>query len=520
MARREKKPRGPVRLGIDLGTTRTVVAALDRGNYPVIGFTTADGDPIDYVPTLTAEVDGELVHGLAADAAARAGAPSLGSWKRLFGELGPSAEIAIGRVRVTLVDLATSFLEALRDDLARASNLPGELGDDTEVVVSVPANAHSTQRFLTLDAFRRAGFRVRAMINEPSAAGLEYAHRHRDTLNRKREHVVVYDLGGGTFDAALVKISGDAHDVVATSGVGRLGGDDFDAALLDVALEQAGIDRALGGAERAALLAECRAAKEAIHPTSRRIPLELAALGDDAPAGGVVLDVAAYYERVRPLVLRSMDALEPVLSAETDDARGAGITEAELAGIYVVGGASGLPLVPRVLRERFGRRVHRSPYPSAATAIGCAIAAGRAETLALTERLGRHLGVFREREGGASVGFDEIFAKGTPMPAAGEPPLVASRVYRAAHNVGHYRFVECGALDGAGGPAGDITPHAELRFPFAAELRDRDDLAQVSVARLSRVGPHVEERYEIDAAGVVAVTMTDLDTGYAVRHVL
>ena len=115
----------------------------------------------------------------------------------------------------------------------------------------MPANAHSTQRFVTLDAFRNAGFEVRGMINKPSAAGLEYAHRHEETISSRREHVVIYDLGGGTFDAALVLIAGGKHDVVATSGVARLGGDDFDTALLDLALETGGVTRALTPEERA-----------------------------------------------------------------------------------------------------------------------------------------------------------------------------------------------------------------------------------------------------------------------------
>src|SRR5690606_10790977 len=106
-------------------------------------------------------------------------------------------------------------LESLRTDLRERSNLGPFADGEIDCVVSVPANAHSTQRFLTLEGFRRAGFRVRAVLNEPSAAGIEYAHRHASTLNSRREHVVVYDLGGGTFDAALVHIADRKHDIRA-----------------------------------------------------------------------------------------------------------------------------------------------------------------------------------------------------------------------------------------------------------------------------------------------------------------
>jgi molecular chaperone DnaK (HSP70) len=217
---------------------------------------------------------------------------------------------------------------------------------------------------------------------------------------------------------------------------------------------------------------------------------------------------------VRPLVEQTLEALEPVLAVL--EASG----EGDLAGIYMVGGASGLPCVPRIVRERFGRRVHRSPLPAAATAIGLAIAAsGEGDAPPpVQERFTRHFGVFREADGGGRVTFDGIFEKGTPMPVSGEQPLVARRVYRAAHNVGHFRFVESGALDALGDPKGDITPHAEILFPFGRGASA--DPADVEVVRLAGEGPWVEERYEVDAAGVIAVTITDLDAGRGARYVL
>jgi molecular chaperone DnaK (HSP70) len=275
-------------------------------------------------------------------------------------------------------------------------------------------------------------------------------------------------------------------------------------------------------------------AKEGIRPNSKRVVLELGALGADAPAEPVLVAVADYYDRIRPLVTRSLDALAPVLgegsfaaasnptasSATVDAAEPHAIPEDALAGIYVVGGASGLPLVPRMLRERFGRRVHRSPHPAAATAIGLTILASLDEPPAIAERFTRHLGVFRERDDGSRVSFDGIFPKGTPMPDSGSGPLVAVRTYRAAHNVGHFRFVECSALDAEGDPRGDITWHAELKFPFAAELRQDPKLDGVPIERLAAMGPPIEERYEVDAAGVIAATITDLSNGYSRRYVL
>jgi hypothetical protein len=126
--------------------------------------------------------------------------------------------------------------------------------------------------------------------------------------------------------------------------------------------------------------------------------------------------------------------------------------------------------------------------------------------------------VFREAHGGEHIVFDPIFARGTPMPAVGEP-LVVTRRYRPAHDIGHFRFVECGRLS-AGEPDGDITPHAEIRFAFAPSARNGAPIERRQVRRLGDLGPPIEERYEVDAAGVVAVTIQDLEDGYSQRFVL
>jgi molecular chaperone DnaK (HSP70) len=512
-----------MRLGIDLGTTRTIVATCDRGNYPVVGFLSPDGDMVEHFPTISAERNGRLVHGLEAEQAARQGAPFLRSWKRLMSTSGPSDPVRIGSVELSLLELTTDFLSALGQALVADSNLPRPPKALPETVISVPANAHSSQRFITLEAFRRAGFDVRAMVNEPSAAGIEFAHRYRGQLNARRDHVVVYDLGGGTFDAALVLIAGDHHDVIDTAGIQRLGGDDFDEVLFEMALEAGGVKREAAMPFRDELLLECRTAKEALNPNSRRIVLDLSALGEGAPSEPVVVPVASYYDQVRWLVERTVESLREVTASggthsEVDDIK-AQAAQAGVAGVYVVGGASGLPVVSRLLREHFGRRVHRSVYPAAATAIGLAIAADNDQQLPVTERFTRHLGVFREKESGERIAFDTIFPQGTPMPKPGGPPLIATRAYQPVHDVGHFRFVECAALTEDDEPRGDISPHGVIYFPFATQRRD-EVLEQVPIGLLSGSGPHIEERYEVDAAGVVAVTIVDLDDGYAQKYVL
>lgn len=490
-----------MKLGIDFGTTRTVVACVDRGNYPVVMFDDMAGDAHDWFPSVVAEKDGELCFGF------EALDPSLTavrSFKRLLADAasGTSTTVRVGSHTLPIDELVTRFLVALKNAIENEDE------EELETVVAVPANASGAQRFVTLDAFRRAGFAPLAMLNEPSAAGFEYTHRHRDTLTAKRDHVVVYDLGGGTFDASLVRMRGRAHEVMGTAGVNQLGGDDFDDVLLDLVLEKAKLTRAsldARGLER--LLDQCRDAKERLNPSSKKVSIDLeSALGEAAPQAMAVVSVGDFYNACLPLVNQSIDAMLPVmerLDGTLDD----------IAGIYVVGGASELPVVARALRERFGRRVHRSPYPSAAIAIGLAIACDEKAGFELSDRYARTFGVFREGEAGQAITFDPIFTSETALPARSGARVSCRRDYRAAHNIGHFRFFECSAVTDDGRPRGDMMVSGDILFPFDPAL-EADDLRTVEVQRVTR-GPRIEEEYSLDENGIVAITIKNVDAGFS-----
>lgn len=489
-----------MQLGIDFGTTKTVVAVCDRGNYPVLHFQTESGDTLDGVPSIVAERNGELRYGLDA----LIDDPSwtvVRSFKRVLGG-SPNDTIEIGSTRVAVIDLLVGFLTALRTAILERANLPKSKKKDHELraVIATPAHAGGVQRFLTLEAFRRAGFDVIATLNEPSAAGFEYTHAHASTVSAKREHVVVYDLGGGTFDASLVRVKDLKHDAVVTAGDAKLGGDDFDEVLLELVAKKGKLKKA----QRAHLLDPCRDAKERINPSSKKISIEV----DEDKT--VTVSVADYFEACTPLVERTIAAMMPVIQrAEKDEETAL----ADIAGIYVVGGASALPVVGRVLRERFGRRVHRSPYPSAATAVGLAIAADDTSGFELTDRFSRTFGVFREASAGSDVAFDVIFDRETELPST---TLRRERRYQVAHDLGHFRFLECTGLDRGGAPEGDLALFADVRFPFAPELqRDGVDLASAPVHRLPDLGTTVCESYELDAHGLVRLSIKDERTGYA-----
>lgn len=162
-------------LGIDLGTTRTVVAVSDRGNYPVLPFTDGEGDDHFYLPSVSALTPAGLVHGFRARQAARQGAPLLRSLKRLLASPRTtwSTPVRLGGQELAVGEVLTSYLRHLREEIAA---LPALAEVDlaaatTSVVVAVPAHAYGAQRMLTRDAFEAAGFHVTAVVNEPSAAG-------------------------------------------------------------------------------------------------------------------------------------------------------------------------------------------------------------------------------------------------------------------------------------------------------------------------------------------------------------
>lgn len=499
-------------LGIDLGTTRTVVAVSDRSNYPVLPFTDGEGDDHFYLPSVSALTPAGLVHGFRARQAARQGAPLLRSLKRLLASPRTtwSTPVRLGGQELAVGEVLTSYLRHLREEIAA---LPALAEVDlaaatTSVVVAVPAHAYGAQRMLTRDAFEAAGFHVTAVVNEPSAAGLEYTHRRSGTLSSRRTRVLVYDLGGGTFDSSVVDVTGGRHEVLASRGLPDLGGDDVDLLLAQMVLERCGTqEEDLSPTELDDLLEQCQEAKEGLTPQTRRVVVELR-------GQSVVVDTAEIYRRCAPLVARSLAVMEPLLSRLDDGSPDL----SHVAGIYLVGGASAFPPVARALRERYGRRVHRSPYPGSSTAIGLAIAADPQSGLTLSDRLSRGFGVFRESENGERTSFDVLLRPDSVQAGAGQATVI-EREYQAVHNVARFRFVECADIDERGEPCGRTYPYQDVLFPLEAGLRDHADLRQVEVRRTGN-GPRVHERYEVDADGQIQVTLTDISDGYRRRYVL
>ena len=498
-----------MRLGVDFGTTTTAIAIVDRGNYPIVSFVNNNDDTVDFVPSIIALDGDHLVYGFDAEDAAHEGAPHLRSFKRLLSDpsVTDTSTLRLGNHSISILDALTGFLSYVEHQLRTNTSLPAS--EPLEALVGVPAHAWSAQRFLTLEAFRRAGWDVLAMVNEPSAAGFEYTHRHAGTLNSKRTAILVYDLGGGTFDASIVSATGTLHEVMGSRGLNMVGGDDFDVVLANRLAAVAGTDSGkLGDAAWQRLVEDSRDAKETLSPSTKFITVPV----DGEP---VTIPVAEFYEAATPLVDSTVAVMEPLL---VPDASGVGQLGGDIAGLYVVGGGSQLPLVARVLRSRFGRRVHRSPHTAASTAIGLAIGADPEAAYTVREQLSRGVGVFREREAGNFISFDTLLEPNTEL-APGET-LTIKRRYRAAHNIGYFRFVEYSSFDEAGVPRGDLQPYGEVIFPFDRALRlDDIDLTTIPVVRTDD-GPLIEESYIVDANGLVTVEITDVEASYTVSRPL
>ncbi|MGB6430637.1 MAG: Hsp70 family protein [Candidatus Acidiferrales bacterium] len=494
-----------MRIGIDFGTTRIVVAAADRGNYPLVNFEAPDGRVRDWFPSLLAVSGDKRAYGWEAlEKQGKTGWTVVRSLKRRLKNAGPCSTIDIAGQHLSVSLLMTEMMTALRRELMEKSTLGARKYDRLQIMLGVPANANSNQRFLTQEAARAAGFEVLGLLNEPSAAAVEFAHRNgNDRKNRAKGGLLVYDLGGGTFDVSLVSLGETERSVIASDGIPDLGGDDFDEILAVLALAEAGkpelAEDSLSGAEWYLLFDECREKKESLGSNSRKITIDLERVRKEWRE--VSISVDAFYERCRPLVESSRRVAEALLAAHPDHA---------IDTLYLTGGGSELPPVARVLRETFGRRVQRSAYMRSATAIGLAIRAEGHESAPLRDQFTNNFGVWREADDGRNVVFDVIFPRGAKLPSRGEEPLRMVRSYRPVHNIGYFRYLECVHLGANNQPEGEISNWDEIRVAFDPSLRDSADLTDQPVRRYAPPQELlIEEEYTCDANGDVGVRIRD-----------
>ncbi len=510
-----------MRLGIDFGTTRVVVALVDRGNFPLVSFEAPDGQTHEWFPPVAAVNGAARVYGWDAIAVQEDESWTiLRSLKRHLRSANPHTVVPVAGQRIPLRQLMAEMMMSLKAQLLEHSNVggDGDAEERLEVMLGVPANANSNQRFLTEEAAQAAGFTVLGLLNEPSAAAIEFAHRNSaERKNRVGSGLVVYDLGGGTFDVSLVTLGETEHTVEASDGIPSLGGDDFDEILAELVIERLGEGVKLKPRERYRLLEECREKKETLNPNTRKVTIDL----ERVRAGWEQVTIPAddYYERCRPLIEQTRAVVDNLLAKHADQ---------QLDTLYVTGGAAELPPVARILRESFGRKVRRSAYMRSASAIGLAI---RAAVLGgelpgqlpedVQDQFNRNFGIWRETDHGGTIYFDLIFPRGVQLPAPGEEPLRIERIYQPAHNIGHFRYLESSQLDQQGQPKGEIANWDQILFPFDPGLQQHADLGSVAVELLENPGDlRIREEYTCDAAGSLRVRIHAEPAGYTREYTI
>ena len=493
-----------------------VAALVDRGNFPLVNFEASDGQTHDWFPPVVAVSGDKRLYGWDAIAAQEdENFTVLRSLKRYLRSATPHTEVRLGGRSLPLRILLAEMMSALKTQLLEHSNIAGlDAGSDPkhlEVMLGVPASANSNQRFLTEEAAEAAGFTVLGLLNEPAAAAVEFTHRYNaERKTRVGTGLVVYDLGGGTFDVSLVTLGETDHAVEASDGIAALGGDDFDEILAALVLESisgSGSDPALTSSERYRLLEECREKKESLHANTRKITVDLDRVREGWQQ--VTIPVEDFYERCRPLIEQTRAVVENLLASQSERA---------IDTLYVTGGAAELPPVARILRETFGRKVRRSAYMRSASAIGLAIrAAASAESASeqIHERFNRNFGLWREADHGGTIFFDLIFPSDAHLPMPDQPPLLAERVYQPAHNIGHFRYLESSRLDSQAQPTGEIAYWDQIQFAFEPGLQQIPDVSQIPVSPLGNPGSiTIRERYTCDSTGKVRVGISASPSGY------
>ena len=348
-------------IGIDLGTTNSCVAVMEGGQPTVI----ANTEGARTTPSVVAFTKtGERLVGEPAKRQAVTNADkTISSIKR---EMGTDYKVAIDDKKYSPQEISAMILQKLKADAE------GYLGEKvTEAVITVPAYFNDAQRQATKDAGKIAGLDVKRIINEPTAAALAYG-----LDNEKEQKIMVYDLGGGTFDVSIIEIGDGVIEVLSTAGNNRLGGDDFDQKITDYMLAdfkaKEGVDLSTDkmALQRLKEAAE-KAKKELSSATTTNINLPFITATADGPKHlDMNLTKAKFDELTHDLVEKTA---EPVQRALSD----AGLNASELGKVLLVGGSTRIPAVQEKVKQLTGHEPSKSLNPDECVALGASVQGGK-----------------------------------------------------------------------------------------------------------------------------------------------
>ncbi|MEK4222957.1 molecular chaperone DnaK [Bacillus sp. FSL W8-0102] len=460
-------------IGIDLGTTNSCVAVLEGGEPKVIP--NPEGNRT--TPSVVAFKNGERQVGEVAKRQAITNPNTIISIKR---HMGTDYKVEIEGKQYTPQEISAMILQYLK------SYAEDYLGEKVEkAVITVPAYFNDAQRQATKDAGKIAGLEVERIINEPTAAALAYG------LDKMEDDqtILVYDLGGGTFDVSILELGDGVFEVRATAGDNHLGGDDFDQVIIDYLVEEFkkenGIDLSKDkmAMQRLKDAAE-KAKKDLSGVTTTQISLPFITAGESGPLHlEMTLTRAKFDELSAHLVERTMG---PTRQALQD----AGLTPADIDKVILVGGSTRIPAVQEAIRKEIGKEPHKGVNPDEVVAMGAAIQGGvltgDVRDVVLLDVTPLSLGI--ETMGGV---FTKLIERNTTIPTS------KSQIFSTAAD--NQTAVDIHVLQG--------------ERPMAADNKTLGRFQLTDIPPAPRGVPQIEVTFDIDKNGIVNVSAKDLGTG-------